>query len=401
MSWILSRFRSGDLVEVRSKDEILATLDAHGCIEGMPFMPEMLQYCGQRFQVSAVAHKTCDTVRQTWKSRRLNATVHLSGLRCNGSAHGGCQAECNLFWKDAWLKPAQRKEHRSSSAQPLDREATPLCCTEADLFQLTQTQPASDLKESRYCCQATQVFEATEPLSRLDPRQYFYDVWCGNRSAPHVVRVLLLSWFRWLLAHVPRGYRLVKWITDFLHRRLTGHPAPSLSGKIQPGMPTPTGRLDLKPGEYVRIKSTEEIELTLDAAGKNRGLGFDPEEMAPYCGGVYKVWKSVTQIIDEPTGKMIRMKQPCIMLEGVVCRGDYASCRLNCPRAIPAYWREIWLERVPAPASADPRETASHPQESCAEAQATGVCATPSERVALPLLTQPSPSDVSSSGIVA
>jgi hypothetical protein len=30
----------------------------------------------------------------------------------------------------------------------------------------------------------------------------------------------------------------------------------------------------------------------------------------------------------------------------VVCNGEYAGCRLNCPRAIPAYWREIWLERV-------------------------------------------------------
>ena len=59
-----------------------------------------------------------------------------------------------------------------------------------------------------------------------------------------------------------------------------------------------------------------------------------------------KVRKAVTMIIDEPTGKMLHMKQPCIMLEGVVCKAEYASCRLNCPRAIPSYWREIWLERV-------------------------------------------------------
>jgi hypothetical protein len=37
------------------------------------------------------------------------------------------------------------------------------------------------------------------------------------------------------------------------------------------------------------------------------------------------------------------------MLEGVVCNAEYASCRLNCPRAIPSYWREIWLERVEDP----------------------------------------------------
>jgi hypothetical protein len=34
--------RSGELVEVRSAEEILATLDAQGRFEVLPFMPEML-----------------------------------------------------------------------------------------------------------------------------------------------------------------------------------------------------------------------------------------------------------------------------------------------------------------------------------------------------------------------
>ena len=50
----------GDWVEVRSKEEILATLDKNGRLEEMPFMPQMFQYCGQRFQVHKRAHKTCD-----------------------------------------------------------------------------------------------------------------------------------------------------------------------------------------------------------------------------------------------------------------------------------------------------------------------------------------------------
>ena len=63
MTWKLSRFRTGDLVEIRSKEEILATLDQHGCMDGMPFMPEMLQFCGKRFRVSAVAHNSGWPVR--------------------------------------------------------------------------------------------------------------------------------------------------------------------------------------------------------------------------------------------------------------------------------------------------------------------------------------------------
>jgi hypothetical protein len=33
----------------------------------------------------------------------MTDTVHLSDLRCDGSAHAGCQAGCLLFWKEAWL----------------------------------------------------------------------------------------------------------------------------------------------------------------------------------------------------------------------------------------------------------------------------------------------------------
>jgi hypothetical protein len=149
-----------------------------------------------------------------------------------------------------------------------------------------------------------------------------------------------------LLTHVPFGYRFFKSFNARMHWWLTGRASPILQGHIQDGAPTPTGRLNLKPGEYVRIKAQTEIEQTIHKDGKNRGLYFDPQEMAPYCGRVVKVHKSVTKIIDEPTGKMLHMKQPCIMLEGVVCNAEYAGCRLNCPRAIPSYWREIWLDRV-------------------------------------------------------
>ena len=51
--------RAGDLVEVLGVDEILATLDDRGRYEGLPFMPEMLQFCGRRLRVASRADKTC------------------------------------------------------------------------------------------------------------------------------------------------------------------------------------------------------------------------------------------------------------------------------------------------------------------------------------------------------
>src|SRR6266404_8429788 len=88
--------RAGELVQVRSEPEILSTLDANGRLDALPFMPEMLQYCGQRFRVYKRADKTCDNIKD-WNLRRVRNTVHLTGVRCDGSAHGGCDAGCLIF----------------------------------------------------------------------------------------------------------------------------------------------------------------------------------------------------------------------------------------------------------------------------------------------------------------
>ena len=55
----MTKLSAGDWVEVRSKEEILRTLDKSGRMQGLPFMPQMFKYCGQRFQVYKRAHKTC------------------------------------------------------------------------------------------------------------------------------------------------------------------------------------------------------------------------------------------------------------------------------------------------------------------------------------------------------
>jgi|SRR5271166_2896770 len=344
MTWTLSQYRTGDLVEVRTAAEILATLDQNGCIGGMPFMPEMLQFCGQRVRVEAVAHKTCDTIKGV-RGLRLQSAVHLAGVRCDGSAHGECQAACNLYWKDAWLKPVHDNQNRPDEPATVASSHSSPGITQARLVECTRVPAGADHQEPRYSCQATQLLEATEPLPRWDLRQYVYDVITRNHSLGKAARVLALAPWGWLLRNIPYGYRVARFLYDQMHRLLTGRESPIVAGRLAPGARTPTGKLDLKPGELVRIKTKREIEQTLDEKENNRGLSFD-EEMTPYCGKVYRVQRRVTTILDEKTGYLVKMKYPCIMLEGVVCTSQYSQCRLLCPRAIPSYWREIWLERV-------------------------------------------------------
>ena len=96
--------RRGDIVEVKDAAEVLHSLDASGALDSMPFMPEMIPYLGRRFTVAVRSEKICDTVNTTLRSRHLPDTVLLDDLRCDGSAHGRCQAECRIYWKEAWLR---------------------------------------------------------------------------------------------------------------------------------------------------------------------------------------------------------------------------------------------------------------------------------------------------------
>lgn len=109
------------MVEVRSKEEILKTLDRKGQLNGLPFMPQMFEFCGRRLRVYKRAHKTCDTVND-YKGRWMDSAVHLEGIRCDGQAYGGCQAACLIYWKEAWLKRAAEPYLPDSSSSKAPRE---------------------------------------------------------------------------------------------------------------------------------------------------------------------------------------------------------------------------------------------------------------------------------------
>jgi len=130
-----------------------------------------------------------------------------------------------------------------------------------------------------------------------------------------------------------------------------GVPYPHSRGSIPLGKPTPTGTLNLQPGDWVRVKSHKEILATVDRYNRNRGMGFVADQV-PYCGRTFRVAKRINQIIDERSGRMTKMKTPAVVLEGAVCEGRYTEFCLFCPRSTFPYWREIWLERVPAPEAA-------------------------------------------------
>jgi hypothetical protein len=99
----LLNLEQGELIEVRSENEILATLDSSGKLRGLHFAPEMIKHCGKRFKVYKKLRKIL--IETTGELRTMNVPIFLlERVYCDGSAHGGCDRACFCFWLEDWLK---------------------------------------------------------------------------------------------------------------------------------------------------------------------------------------------------------------------------------------------------------------------------------------------------------
>lgn len=304
----------GQWVEIRPLNEILATLDAEGKLDGVPFMPEMARHCGQRLRVFRRADKTCVEGHGV---RLLGGAVFLEGLRCDGSLHGDCQRGCLMFWREAWLKPVEGQTAAADSwGEPKDKAAVE--ATAVDVAAIIPPQ-----REDRFYCQSTELAAATTDFPPLNVRHYLEDLVRGELTFARMVRVLSRVFWNRL-------------------RRLIGlPPAGEIAGQqVRP----PKGDLGLVVGQWVEVRSAREILETLDTGGKNRGLTFEIE-MLDHCGRRYQVAYPVQRIILEQTGRMVELTNT-VVLEGVACEG---TCAKNCPRSNYFYWRECWLVPVDGP----------------------------------------------------
>jgi hypothetical protein len=294
--------RRGAMVQVRSLQEIAATLDADGKRDGLPFMPEMAEYCGGTFRIHRIVARTC--VEGAGGMRTIPDAVFLEDVRCTGKHHGGCQRRCLIFWKTAWLKPAGG-----------DIEFD-------DVGKLSES-PIPDLpvmNNGTYVCQSTCLAEATAPDRRNPLGQLIQDLVKREISVPRLFRILITSVRNKARAWMGRGT------------------VGQLAGTKKT---TPVVELNLQAGELVQVRSRSEIEATLDENGRNQGLSFDPE-MLDCCGRVYRVAGRIERMIHETTHKMIDLKNT-VSLEGACCEGVHSR---NCPRANYLMFREAWLKRV-------------------------------------------------------
>jgi hypothetical protein len=176
-------------------------------------------------------------------------------------------------------------------------------------------------------CQITELMRASQTMSKLDIRQDVRPLFNGNLS--------------------PSGYSIAMLTLLFNGaQRLHGGVGFPITAPMLTKGPTPTAVLDLQAGEWVEVRSKEEIGLTLYKA-HNRGMWFG-KETSRFCNQRYRVLRRVERIIHERSGEMILLSTPGVVLEDVCGSGEFLRL---CPQNEYVFWREIWLKRV-APAHA-------------------------------------------------
>jgi len=335
--------RVGDWVQVRREAEVLSTLDERGCLDGLPFMPQLLDRCGKQFRVRRRAHKLCDTVNETG-ARRMRDAVFLDDAPCDGRAQGSCEMECPIVWKEAWLTRIAGPERNEEDGSG-DTNGAPAARLHELVYRNTQPPDKQNGTSGPvYSCQATQIPHATSRLSVWDLRQYAEDFTSGNAGLGEIISVLFLLIYNTIAtAGVGLGSAM-RWCYDTVQKLRGGSPYPCRPGRLSRQSRTPSLRLDLRPGDLVTVRSHAEILETVTEDLLNRGMSFHPD-MVRHCGRSFRVGKRPARLINEKTGQLMELANECVVLDGARCAGRFTR-PLLCPRGMSPYWREIWLERV-------------------------------------------------------
>jgi hypothetical protein len=305
-----ARLHPGDLVEVKAPDEILQTLDADGTMDSLPFMPEMTEFCGKRYQVSKRAVKICTSgTVSTIRCFRTDDVVLLDGLRCSGADHDGCQKACMIFWREAWLRR-------------IDQAQAPEECESRSSEELRARLKTSTSPKT-YFCQASELFKAASQLSRWERfGKCITEIRAGNCNSMQMAQSVAI-WLAWRIRRI-------------------------LLGAYARGnnKSTPVESLNLQPGELVKIKPMQSIIPTLNATAHNRGLWFSPD-MRLLCGRERRVERRIDKLIVDGTGEMRQLRNT-VYLEGSMCGCAHVAFG-GCSRREFVYWREIWLSRPDNP----------------------------------------------------
>ena len=98
-------------MEVKSLEEIAATLNKTGHNRGLHFSADQRPFCGRRFRVRSRADNFI--TEGTGEMKHFRNTVILEDVLCDSAcfAFGGCYRADLLYWREIWLRRVEAKPH--------------------------------------------------------------------------------------------------------------------------------------------------------------------------------------------------------------------------------------------------------------------------------------------------
>lgn len=105
------KFSVGEIVQVRTREEISQGLDPLGRYEGCLMMEQMWRYCEQSYRVQKIVNVLLDEYRNKMFNTKSPLYL-LEGLICNGiveSYEYQCDRSCYYMWHEDWIEGSKPK----------------------------------------------------------------------------------------------------------------------------------------------------------------------------------------------------------------------------------------------------------------------------------------------------
>jgi hypothetical protein len=144
---------------------------------------------------------------------------------------------------------------------------------------------------------------------------------------------------------VPWNYHLKRWLKKLYRFSLNMNTKLSPQNPASAEQKSTTRPASLQAGDWVRVRSLEEIQATLNPWKELKGCAFLPY-MVEYCGTTQRVLKPLQRFLDERDYK-VKKARGVVLLDGVICQGTpvFGPCDRSCY----LFWREEWLEKIDDP----------------------------------------------------
>ncbi len=323
--------KPGELVRVRSAQEIFATLDERGTLDGLPFMPEMLKYCGRTLPVDAARGRDL-------RRRRARAS----------HARHRAPAQHPLRRVLPWRLPG-RVPHVLEGGLAGARPRTPARPRRGSWTSSEQAFVDETLAP------ATRVPREGERRSRPvslpgDRHQAGFEATAPARGRPIQAGPAQLDASEALRRPVHPGDQRVAGIQPQAPAEVDcGSPGRSGSRSCSASSrraQTPKGEpLNLQPGDLVRVKSKREIVATLDKANtqpRPELRSRDGEVLRPHRPRPHAESPGSSK---RRTGRWSRSSPTASSSRASSAPATSTS---SARAASTHYWREIWLERIDA-----------------------------------------------------